>query len=155
LFLHLAHQTLGQLNERITSALGNVGIKAIFVVDREDAEILSKKIFFVDTSAVKHDTGTPAQHPLFDPLAEQWEKKIASLQRLSGRFAYVKRRGRDATLIRTETIRPYNIESDALEVTMAMLSLTHGVAVSDLNKPSDQIHQTKKQVRLVDWEPAT
>jgi type IV secretory pathway TraG/TraD family ATPase VirD4 len=51
LFLHIAHQTLGQLGERIASALGNVGIKAVFVVDREDAEILAKKIFFVDTYA--------------------------------------------------------------------------------------------------------
>ena len=42
LHLHLAHQTLGQLQQRISSALGNVGIKVVFAVDREDAEVMTK-----------------------------------------------------------------------------------------------------------------
>src|SRR5262249_13946682 len=155
LYLHLAHQTLGQLHERITSALGNVGIKVVFLVEREDAELLAKKIFFVDTNAVKHDAGSVSQHPLFDPLAEQWEKAIASIQWLTGRFAYLKRRGREATLIRTETIRPYGQASDELEATTAMLSLVHGVTDSDLRKSSYQSQRKTKPVQIVDWELAT
>jgi hypothetical protein len=153
LYLHLAHQGLGQLHERITSALGNVGIKAVFLVDREDAELLAKKIFSVDTYAVKHDAATTTQHPLYDPLAEQWEKAIASIQRLTGRFTYLKRRGREATLIRTETIRSYGTAADELEVTLAQLSLVHGLPVSDLQKPASQVHPQDRHVQLVDWEP--
>src|SRR5207244_398203 len=38
LHLTLAHQTLGQLSsERLRSALGNVGTKVVFAVDRTDA----------------------------------------------------------------------------------------------------------------------
>jgi hypothetical protein len=132
-----------------------VGIKAVFLVDREDAEILAKKIFFVDTYAVKHDAVTATQLPLYDPLSEQWEKAIASIQRLTGRFAYLKRRGREATLIRTETIRPYGNAFDELDITMAQLSLIHGVPVSDLNTSSYEVYPKTKPIRIVDWEPGS
>jgi len=82
LHLHLAHQTLGQVQHRVSSALGNVGIKVAFAVDREDAEVMAKKLFAVDTEEVKHDAQTETQHPLFSPLIEQWERATAVLQEL-------------------------------------------------------------------------
>jgi len=101
---------------------------------------------------VKHDAVTATQYPLYDPLAEQWEKAIASIQRLTGRFAYLKRRGRTATLIRTETIHPYGNASDELDATTTMLSLVHGVPVSDLQKPLYQRMHRPKPIQIVDWE---
>src|SRR6185503_12482679 len=77
LYLHLAHQTLGQLHHRISSALGNVGIKVVFSIDRNDAEVMAPKLFTVDTEQVKHEAQTETQHPLFSPLSEQWEQAVA------------------------------------------------------------------------------
>jgi hypothetical protein len=78
LYLHLAHQTLGQIHKRVSSALGNVGIKVVFSIDRHDTEVMALKLFTVDTEAIKHDAQTDTQHPLFSPLTEQWEKAVAT-----------------------------------------------------------------------------
>ncbi len=87
---------------------------------------MAKKLFFVDTEAVKHDAATAAQIPLYDPLPEQWEKATAAIQKLWPRFAYVKERGADPVLIRTETIRPYHIAPTAVEELQRELARTHG-----------------------------
>src|SRR5207244_2860880 len=79
LHLHLAHQTLGQVQERVSSALGNVGIKVVFAVERQDAEVMARKLFAVDTVEVKHDAQTDVQHPLYSPLPEQWERAVAAI----------------------------------------------------------------------------
>src|SRR5207247_7035098 len=56
LHLTLAHQTLGQMeNTRLVSALSNIGTKVVFAVDREDAEIMAKKLFVVGGEEVKHE----------------------------------------------------------------------------------------------------
>ena len=43
LHIHLAHQTLGQIQSRVESALGNVGIKVVFPLDYEDAQVMAQK----------------------------------------------------------------------------------------------------------------
>src|SRR5215212_4199772 len=101
LYLHLAHQTLGQLHGRISSALGNVGIRVVFSIDREDAVIMAPKLFSVDTEAVKHEAQTENQHPIYAPLQDQWENATASIQRLRPRHALIKRRNAPAVEITT------------------------------------------------------
>lgn len=152
LHLHLAHQTLGQLQDRITSALGNVGIKVVFGIDREDAEVMAKKLFFVDTEEVKHDAQSDGQHPLYAPLPEQWERMTASIQRLRPRLAYVKQRGSPPTLIRTETIRRYKVTGEDLQRLLSRLAKRHGQDLKTLRDDTNLGERPHNPVRLVDWE---
>jgi len=58
LHLHLAHQTLGQIQSRVESALGNVGIKIVFALDYEDAKAFSHKLFVDYTGQMKWEEAT-------------------------------------------------------------------------------------------------
>jgi hypothetical protein len=150
LHLHLAHQTLGQLHNRISSALGNVGIKIVFSVDREDAEILAPKLFGVDTEAVKHEAGTDTQHPLYKPLNEQWEKATATIQNLTPRFALVKERGAAVVKVRTETIRPYRVSSAQVDELLKDLARTHGEPLASMSRPTRSQPQARAPIPSVD-----
>src|SRR5215211_1661298 len=122
LYLHLAHQTLGQLHGRISSALGNVGIRVVFSIDREDAQIMAPKLFSVDTEVIKHDAQTDTQHPLYLQLNEQWEQATATIQRLAPRFALVKRRNAPVVQIKTARIPSYGVtytQVDTLQTDLA------------------------------------
>jgi hypothetical protein len=152
LHLHLAHQTLGQVQHRIASALGNVGIKVVFAVDREDAEVMARKLFTMDTDAVKHDAQTETQHPLFSPLNEQWEQAVAAVQELPPRTALLKRRGKGVMRLSTVTIPRYRVTEQELLVLQKQLAQFHGVAVS--RKEVGYIHTplSHEPLRLADWE---
>ncbi len=152
LHLHLAHQTLGQVQERVSSALGNVGIKVVFSVDREDAEVMSRKLFTVDTEAVKHEAQTDTQHPLFSPLAEQWEEATAAIQALPPRVAFVKQRGRGVVQMRTESIPRYQVTAAEVETLKTRLAKTHGVACAGHDEMPQESNPLKSPVRFVDWE---
>jgi hypothetical protein len=76
----VAHQNLSQLTPRMTDALGDVGTKVIFGVNRQAAEHLAKVIGQVDTEAIKRDPKTDTQHELFSSLGEQWEAWTQRLQ---------------------------------------------------------------------------
>lgn len=150
LHLHLAHQTLGQVQHRIASALGNVGIKVVFSIDREDAEVLARKLFTVDTDEVKHDAQTEVQHPLFSPLPEQWERAVAAIQELPPRAALVKRRGQPLARIQTEPIRPYGVGRGDIEKLITRLVRVHGIP-SETTPPARQ-DAPPPISRSVDWE---
>jgi len=80
LYLVLAHQNWTQTSDRLRGALQNVKLEVSFALGREDAERSAKLLGRVDTERVKHESIDPAHgHPLFDPLAEQWEKVTQSL----------------------------------------------------------------------------
>jgi hypothetical protein len=80
LFLILAHQNWTQTSERLRGALQNVKLEVSFALGREDAERSAKLLGRVDTERVKHEAADATRgHPLFDPLAEQWEKLTQSL----------------------------------------------------------------------------
>lgn len=154
LHLHLAHQTLGQVQQRVSSALGNVGIKVVFSVDREDAEVMARKLFSVDTEQVKHEAQTETQHPLFSPLMEQWERAVATIQELPPRVALVKRQGRGVAQLRTEPIRPYRVTAQEVEALETKLARTHGVPLAKLIGPDRKNSTPAVPTRLVDWEAA-
>ncbi len=153
LYLHLAHQTLGQLHQRISTALGNVGIRVVFSIDREDAQIMAPKLFSVDTEAVKHDAPTENQHPLFENLQNQWENATATIQRLAPRHALVKRRNTPVVEIKTAHIPSYSVTSYQIDTLQTELVKTHGVPLSGLVTPSINVQRTEP-LRIVDWEPA-
>jgi hypothetical protein len=152
LYLHLAHQTLGQLHGRISSALGNVGIRVVFSIDREDAVVMAPKLFSVDTEAVKHDAQTESQHPMYSPLQEQWENATASIQRLRPRHALIKRRNAPIVQMRTARIPPYRATNQQVDALQRYLAQTQGVplASSEPARPP-----APAPVTLVDWEPTT
>ncbi len=149
LHLHLAHQTLGQVQQRIASALGNVGIKVVFAVDREDAEVMAKKLFTVDTEAVKHEAQTETQHPVFSPMNEQWENVVAAIQALPPRTAFVKCRGRPTAQIRTPTIPRYGVSAQAVGDLQAQLAKAHGLPVNPV--PTSQLSDPLP-LHLLDWQ---
>jgi hypothetical protein len=153
LHLHLAHQTLGQVQHRVSSALGNAGIKVVFGVDREDAEVMAKKLFAVDTDEVKHEAQTETQHPLFSPLGEQWEKATAAIQALPSRMALIKRRGHPVIQMQTQRIRPYAVQARALDELMADLACRHGVPVSQLLEAYPAPELARPPIQFTDWEP--
>jgi len=153
LHLHLAHQTLGQVQGRVSTALGNVGIKVVFAVDRQDAEVMARKLFMVDTEEIKHDAQTETQHPLYSPLMEQWERAVATIQELPSRTALVKRRGTGVVQLRTEPIRPYLVTARAVDELMEQLARAHGIPMTNAVAPSSPAPATPP-VRLLDWEAA-
>lgn len=75
------------------------------MVDREDAEVMARKLFMVDTEAIKHESQTETQHPIYSPLPEQWEQWVASVQNLPPRQAWVKRRNKIVAKIQTVSIK--------------------------------------------------
>jgi hypothetical protein len=95
LHLTLAHQTLGQMtSERLRTALGNVGTKVVFAVDRTDAEIMAKKMFLVNGEEIKHEVENEVQqeksHPVYYSLQEAWEGATQAIQTLKPRACFVK-----------------------------------------------------------------
>jgi len=126
LHLTLAHQTLGQMdNAHLISALGNVGVKIVFAVDRTDAEVMVKKLFAVGSERVKHVVPDEVQqeksHPIFYSLQEEWEEAIQEIQNLSPRTCLVKAARRPAAKVHTMFIPPTNLTEGNLEALRVML----------------------------------
>lgn len=92
--LGLCHQTMTQLpNERLKGAIENAALKIVFGTGRGTAEAIVKELFMPDTQAVKHRVkDTDAQertHPIYEPLLEQFERSIQTIQRLRRRKALI------------------------------------------------------------------
>ncbi len=138
LYLTLAHQTLAQVSARMQGALGNVQLKIIFGISREDAEVIAKHLFRVDTKEIKHvvedDTAQERSHPVFYSLPEQWELFVQQLQALKPRQALVKRPRKDQPVtIRTHTIA-YQVDHDS--------ALSHcQTLMQQVGQPRDMIQQ--------------
>ena len=95
LFAVLAHQTWSQAGGRIRGALQNVGLEVAFRLGRQDAEYTARRFGQVDSGAIKHEIANSSAaergHPLFEPLLEQWERWIQTLQRLPDRQLFLRR----------------------------------------------------------------
>ncbi|MDQ2784742.1 MAG: type IV secretory system conjugative DNA transfer family protein, partial [Chloroflexota bacterium] len=89
--LVLANQSGGQLDQRMKSALQNVGTTIVFRLGREDAEDAARSIGAADPTRIKHEGSDHAAHPLYAPLPEQWEDWTASIQRLKPRQLFARR----------------------------------------------------------------
>lgn len=128
LHLTLAHQNLSQLSERMLGAIGNIQTRVIFGLSRRDAEWFAQEVGRVDTQAVKRESQTEVQHPVFSPLAEQWEEWAVQLKDQPARQAVVA--GHDGTVRRIWTLRipPYRVPDDAVAKVCAMSLERHGVA---------------------------
>jgi hypothetical protein len=123
LHLGLAHQTISQLPEaRIQGALENAKLKVVFGTGRQTAEAIVKELFMPNPAAVKHEvTDREAQertHPLFDPMLEQFERFIQTIQRLRHQQVLIKLpESEKAYEVRIPTVPPASI---TMEQTMAL-----------------------------------
>jgi hypothetical protein len=135
LHLHLAHQTLGQIQSRVESALGNVGIKIVFALDYDDAKVMAHKLFVDYAGSLK------------------WEEAAATIQRLPFRTALVKSRSQRLVRLRTRNITPYMADVMSMATLMQDLVQTHGIpTVTPMNEPA-QRRTVIDPTTLFDWEP--
>jgi hypothetical protein len=89
LHLTLAHQSLSQLQTRLSGAVGNIQTKVFFGMSRQDAEVFGRAIGQVDIRAIKDSAKTDSQHPLYESIPEQFEQYISCLQWQQPRRAHV------------------------------------------------------------------
>jgi hypothetical protein len=89
LHLTLAHQSLSQLQTRLSGAIGNIQTKVLFGMSRQDAEVFGRSLGQINTRAIKDTPKTEVQHPLYESLPEQWETWISRLQWQRSRRAHV------------------------------------------------------------------
>ncbi len=117
LHLILAHQTQSQMSDLMKGAIGNIGIKVVFGVEREDAEFIAKGIFLPDIEKVREEPKLSTQFPLYEPLNSQWEKftQLIDKKSLPAREAYVVSHNRPAVKIRTLDVRDRNCSQEYLE----------------------------------------
>lgn len=115
LHLTLAHQNLSQLSERMLGAIGNIQTRVIFGVARRDAEWFAREVGRVDTGAVKDEPRTDTQHPLYAPLAEQWEEWAVQLTDQPARRAFVAGHDGVSKPIWTMTIPSYSASDEQVE----------------------------------------
>ena len=88
LSLVLAHQTLAQIPEQLTSLiLGNTGLQVVFRVNRRDAERMAKESFSLLRLSRQVSL---AQRINYWSLGEEWEQYTEALQNQPPRSAWVK-----------------------------------------------------------------
>jgi len=157
LHLTLAHQTLGQMtSERMRSALGNIGTKIVFAVDRVDAEIMAKKLFLADSEKIKHEVENEYQqektHPVYYSLPEEWEKAIQTIQNLRPRICLVKAPQKKVARIHTITIPNHSVlpELEALQTT---LSRKAGEPYRRMREEIDKRKRIGQTSEVTDYEP--
>lgn len=115
LFACLAHQTWGQLENRMHGALQNVGVKICLRIGRQDAEVMAKWMGQTDPMRVKFEPLRDTQFPQTFGLGEQWEAWINSLVQLPDRQALVKVFDKASVEIRTTTVPDPNVTPQDIE----------------------------------------
>ena len=105
LSLVLAHQTLAQIPEELTSLiLGNTGLQVVFRVNRRDAERMAKESFSYSGYHVKSAT---LKRINYWSLGEEWEQYTAALQNQEPRSAWVKHKIQGGLIpIQTADVEP-------------------------------------------------
>jgi hypothetical protein len=155
LHLVLAHQTQSQLDFKTRGAIGNVGVKVVFGVDREDAEVMAKKMFAPDLTQVKSEAHTETQHPIFTPLPEQWEGRVQELQNLPTRYAYIKSHSRSAVRFKTDTVPDGSCTEEQLERIKVHSLKKYGRPVGEVVRElSGRYQAIEKPGRVHRYEPA-
>ena len=121
LHMILANQSIAQLNERLQIALGNAQTILSFRISRRDAEALARVLGQVDLDAVKRESQTEVQHPIYSPVHEQWEGFVQHLTNLKVRQAVVKTADDRLASIWSEKINHILIGNKVLEKTIIKL----------------------------------
>lgn len=88
LYLAMAHQDWTQTPTRLKGALSNVGLEAVFRLDRDDADYTARKIGRVDPKSVRQSISR--EESTSAGMAEQWETWIQAIQDLKQREAFLR-----------------------------------------------------------------
>jgi hypothetical protein len=150
--LVLAHQTQSQLDFKTRGAIGNVGVRVAFGVDREDAEVMARKLFYVDLGAVKSEAHTEVQHPIYSPLPEQWEGRVQELQSLPARYAYIKSHNRPAVRFKTKTVPDGSCPEEELERIKLYSLKRYGLAHTLVSQEQENNHRTDRANKVQRYE---
>jgi len=121
LHMILANQSIAQLSHGLQTALGNAQTIVAFRISRADAEALARVLGEVNVQAIKRDSQTDIQHPIYSPLSEQWEAFIQNLTKQQVRQATVKAADDRMAVIWPEVIKAINTTDDQLEQIIKML----------------------------------
>jgi hypothetical protein len=135
LHMILANQSIAQLSEGLQTALGNAQTIVAFRISRSDADALGRVLGEVDTQAIKRDSQSPTQHPVFSPLFEQWEDLIQFLTKQKVRQATVKTADDRVTIIWSEIVKESKCSPEDLEEVMVSSLQQHG-------RPYDVVYQS-------------
>jgi hypothetical protein len=138
LHLTLAHQNLSQLSERMVGAIGNIQTRVIFGVARQDAEWFAREVGQVDTQAIKRESQTDTQHPVYAPLAEQWEEWTILLKHQPARQAFVAGHDGSVRRIWTIPIPSYTASDEALEEMRRESLRRHGISHSQAERNAQE-----------------
>jgi hypothetical protein len=122
----LANQSIAQLSSGLQTALGNAQTIVTFRISRADAEALARVLGEVNTQAVKHESHTTIQHPVYSPLSEQWEEFVKFLTKQKVRQATVKTADDRLAVIWSEFIRDNSCLPDHLEEVIIRCIQQHG-----------------------------
>lgn len=136
LHLILAHQTQSQLDPKMRGAIGNMGIKVVFGVERDDAEFVSRGVFLPEIDVVREEAKTETQHHLYDPLINQWEKftQLIDKKSLPARFAYVLRHNKEAVRIKTIEVKDRACEEPEVELVKKYSAMGWGTPVQQVEE---------------------
>jgi len=128
LHLTLAHQSLSQLSPRMVGALGNIQTRVIFGVSRRDAEWFAPEVGRVDMESAKHEPQLETQHPVYTPLAEQWEGWTMRLKDQPARRALVASYDGQTRAIWTLKVPSYTVTDEQVEAFCQASLRAHGVS---------------------------
>jgi hypothetical protein len=108
LWIYMANQDTTQTSERLRGALGNVGLRAVFRLERADAEHYAGILGSVDPLAVKYEVADEqargSRAPVFYSLSEQWEGWVKAIMRLERGEAFIKLPNGTVTKVRTVVV---------------------------------------------------
>jgi len=134
LHIHMAHQTLGQIQNRVEAALSNVNIKVVFRLDYDDARVFAHKLFVDYIGNMTQDMGA------------------AMIQKLKHRMAFVKWRGERLAKIKTTPIPEYSATQTDYEKLVTALVHQHGVPLTASMVATQERKSVEVEKALADWE---
>ncbi len=115
LHMILANQSIAQLSSGLQTALGNAQTIVSFRISRADAEALSRTLGEVDLEAVKRESQTDVQHPVYLPVFEQREAFIQHLTQQQVRQVTVKTADDRLAVIWPEMVKDGDCSDEQLE----------------------------------------
>lgn len=144
LHLILANQSIAQLPQGLQRALGNAQTIISFRISRADAEVLSSVLGQVNVEAIKRNSQTEIQHPVFSPIHEQRENFIQMLTKQSVRQFTVKTADDRLAILWAEKLAPSSTTTGQLEALIQVLLKRYGVpnTKSNLRKSNSQKEET-------------
>lgn len=138
LHMILANQSIAQLSPSLQTALGNAQTIVAFRISRADAEALARVLGRVDLLAVKRESQTEVQHPVFSPLFEQWEQWVQFLTRQDVRQATVKTADDRLAVIWSEKVKNNSVSDQQLEQVITQI-------LKRIGKPFEEVFDTLVQ----------